>query len=303
MAPVWNATLEATKTPLFLFDRRYMDYHANRFTDCSAIGESDGLPVALFPAAIDRATGDVVSHAGLTFGGPLIAQDMRSSDALDLIALWLDWLREQGATRVTVKLIPPAFARYPADEVAYALWKHGFSVVRRDFSSILPLANRLAFNSSKRAAVKKAKKTGLSLGTPTAAEFHGLLSAVLAARHQVAPVHSADELGLLMERFPQQIIAHGAYGEDGLLGAALVFDYGHLWHTQYLAVSETGRDRGALDLVIDDIIARAQAQGATALSFGTSSENGGTTLNEGLLWQKESFGARALVHDFMSAKL
>lgn len=303
LAATWNATLAGTKTPLFLFDRGYMDYHADRFADCSAIGEIAGRAVALFPASIDRDSNHMVSHGGLTFGGPLFIRDLRSSDAMDLIARWLEWLREQGIARATVKLIPPAFACYPTDEVAYALWRHGFSLDRRDLSSILPLTGSLPFNASKKASIKKARKLGIELERPTVAQFHALLSAVLDTRHQVAPVHSAGELTLLAERFPDRIVAHGAFADGTLLGGALVFDYGHIWHTQYMAVSGEGRDSGALDLVIADIIAQAQARRVDALSFGASSEAGGTVLNDGLLWQKESYGARALVHDFMSLDL
>ncbi len=300
LAPAWNMALADTKTPLFLFDRGYMDYHSDRFVDSSAVGMTGDRIKALFPASIDPASGTVVSHAGLTFGGPLLAMDIRSSEALDLIESWLDWLRAQGAARLTVKLIPSAFARYPAEEVAYALWRKGFTLDRRDLSSILPVERRHPFNSSKKAAVKKAIKIGIELREPSIAQFHDLLRTVLNARYQVEPVHSANELALLISRFPNQIKTHGAFLKGDLLGAALVFDYGHVWHTQYLAVSEAGRECGALDAVIADVIRQAEESGVTALSFGTSSEEGGTVLNEGLLWQKESYGARALVHDFMS---
>jgi hypothetical protein len=303
LAPAWNAALAETKTPLFLFDRGYMDYHSDRFVDCSAVGTLDGQIGGLFPASIDRADAHVTSHAGLTFGGPLFVRSLRSGDALELVARWLEWLRERAVARITVKLIPPAFARYPADEVAYALWRHGFALVRRDFSSLLPLKERLPFNSLKVRSVKKAAKAGVELRAPSVGQFHDLLRAVLNTRYQVDPVHSADELALLISRFPGQIKAHGAFLGGDLLGATLVFNYGRLWHTQYLAVSEAGRDRGALDSVIADVIRQAEECGVLALSFGTSSEQGGTALNEGLLWQKESYGARALVHDFMSLAL
>ena len=43
--------------------------------------------------------------------------------------------------------------------------------------------------------------------------------------------------------------------------------------------------------------------GASWLSFGTSTTDNGRTLNEGLLWQKESFGARSVTHDFLRGTL
>jgi hypothetical protein len=60
---------------------------------------------------------------------------------------------------------------------------------------------------------------------------------------------------------------------------------------------------GALDLVIAETINEARDAGVTLISFGTSTENGGKVLNQGLLWQKESYGARAIVHDFYEGTL
>ena len=88
-----------------------------------------------------------------------------------------------------------------------------------------------------------------------------------------------------------------------LLAGALIFNYGHIWHTQYLASSDAGRELGALDLVIDSVIDEARSNGVTYLSFGASTEEAGTALNQGLIWQKESYGARSITHDFMTGAL
>jgi hypothetical protein len=58
-----------------------------------------------------------------------------------------------------------------------------------------------------------------------------------------------------------------------------------------------------LDKVISSTIFEAREAGASFFSFGVSTESNGRILNEGLLWQKESFGARSVVHDFMRGHL
>jgi hypothetical protein len=95
----------------------------------------------------------------------------------------------------------------------------------------------------------------------------------------------------------------GACLDGNLLAGAMIFRYGHVWHTQYLACSESGRALGALDLVISTVKEKATEAGAQYLSFGTSTEQDGRVLNMGLLWQKESFGARSIVCDSMSGEL
>lgn len=49
--PLWNEFVRNSKNGTFLFCRDYMDYHADRFEDFSAIVESNGRPLALFPAS------------------------------------------------------------------------------------------------------------------------------------------------------------------------------------------------------------------------------------------------------------
>ena len=301
-ADAWASMLRNAKNGIFQFERAYMEYHADRFTDLSLLAFVDDQPVALLPAAID-AQGVVTSHPGLTFGGVVLDARIRSGVAFEIFDAMFGVLRECGGRRCVVKLLPAAFASYPSAELEYALWRRGFSLQRRDLSSLLPLGTALPFNSSKLQGAKKAIKAGIEVGADDVSVFHALLQAVLSAKHGVAPVHSSEELVLLQGRFPERIFCRLARLHGDPVAGALVFDYGHVWHTQYLACSDEGRDAGALDLVIQELIREARERGAESLSFGTSTVEAGRVVNEGLLWQKESYGARAIVHDFYEGDL
>ena len=66
-AAEWNAFVAQSKNGTFLFDRRYMDYHSDRFEDYSLMFYREDRLYALMPA---NRCGDVFqSHAGLTYGG------------------------------------------------------------------------------------------------------------------------------------------------------------------------------------------------------------------------------------------
>ena len=303
LAEDWATVLRCAKNGLFLFERDFVEYHGERFVEMSAIAYSDGVPVAFLPAAIDTRSAQVTSHPGLTFGGVVLRREVRGDVAIEIIEAMLAALREWGATTVTIKLLPQVFAGYPAAELDYVLWRRGFELVRRDLSSILPLQGALPFNSSKNQSVKKASKAGLSVTEAGVGDFHALLEAVLLQQHDVAPVHSKAELEMLSSRFPSQIFVRATYQGDQLLAGALVFNYQHVWHTQYLACSSEGRNLGALDLVVSELKNEATAADVRYLSFGTSSDAAGRVLNDGLLWQKESYGARSLTHDFMHGSL
>lgn len=303
LASDWAHVLSHARNGIFQFERNFMEYHGHRFVDMSAIAYVDDKPVGLIAAAYEADSQRVVSHPGLTFGGVVLDKQVRSGDGIAVVNAVLDAFKQWGARTCLVKLVPSAFCRYPSAEVDYALWLRGFALVRRDLSSLLPLKAALPFNSSKLQALKKAMKAELRVAEASVACFHALLESVLLEQHGVPAVHSVGELSLLKERFPENILVRAAWSGSELLAGALVFNYEHVWHTQYLASSSSGREVGALDLVISSLIREAGTAGVAYLSFGASTREAGRELNSGLLWQKESYGARAMVHDFMEGAL
>lgn len=298
----WDTLVDGARNGLFLFRRDYMDYHADRFEDASMLALVGGEAVALLPASIDRATGLATSHAGLTFGGVLVKRDLRGAVAIEAVDSLLDELKVAGARELEVRVLPAFLASYPSAEIVYALWRRGFALTRRDLSSVLPLHDPLALNSSKKQAIAKAVKAGLKVGGGTLARFHALLGDVL-GRHGAVPVHRLDELERLSGKFPRDILLRSVERDGVMLAGVLVFRYPTAWHTQYMAASDDGRKFGALDLIVASLIDEARGAGAAWLSFGTSTTDQGRSLNEGLLWQKESFGARSVTHDFMRGTL
>jgi hypothetical protein len=304
LEPDWHSLLADSRNGLFLFDRAYMDYHADRFPDFSAIAYLEGRAAVAIPATMQAGSGEAFSHSGLTFGGFIIRRDLRGEGGLACIDSRLDAMRCWGAAELEVRLPPQFLAAYPSMEADYALWRRGFTLVRRDLSSALLLRGPMPFNKSKKQSVAKAKKAGLSVADGgSLADFHELLGTVLEERHGVAPVHSLDELELLSSRFPEKIFLRSVEHEGRMLAGIVVYSYPTAWHTQYMAVSDEGRALGALDLAIAALIDEATKSGADWLSFGTSTTDQGRHINEGLLWQKESFGARSITHDFMRGKL
>ena len=80
LGDAWAGVLRSAKNGIFQFERAYMEYHADRFTDLSLLAFVDDQPVAILPAAID-AQCVVTSHPGLTFGGVVLDARIRSGVA------------------------------------------------------------------------------------------------------------------------------------------------------------------------------------------------------------------------------
>jgi len=66
---------------------------------------------------------------------------------------------------------------------------------------------------------------------------------------------------------------------------------------QYLSATPNGRKNGALDSLVDHLVMNVY-QEKEYFSLGTSNEDGGRSLNRGLMSWKEGFGGRTRVHDF-----
>lgn len=64
---LWDDFIQTSTKPMFMFNRNYMDYHRDRFTDHSLMFYDDEKLVSVLPMNImnDR----LYSHGGLTFGG------------------------------------------------------------------------------------------------------------------------------------------------------------------------------------------------------------------------------------------
>jgi len=293
-AAAWDALVGRSRNGNLLHRRGYMDYHADRFVDRSLVVERGGEFVAVFPASIQDRT--VTSHGGLTYAGLISSADLRAESTLALFEQIGGHYRAQGVERVVYKAVPHVFHGYPAEEDLYALHRLGARLGRRDLSSVIALQEAFRFTPARRRAVSRAKRAGIDVQIGTDLEgFHRLLSEVL-RRHAAVPTHSVAEMRLLQSRFPEHIVLHEARRDGILLAGVLVYDFGQVVHTQYLAASEEGRRLDALSLLLAQLIEHTYAS-RRHFSFGISTEQQGRVLNGGLVAQKEYFGARAVVHD------
>ena len=89
----WNAFVEESKQGTFLLDRNFMDYHADRFFDCSLLVYSDEVDeadnnndslMALFPANWNAEEKTVYSHQGLTYGGLITRTKITQTEVLQI---------------------------------------------------------------------------------------------------------------------------------------------------------------------------------------------------------------------------
>lgn len=295
MIEAWNRFVAGAKNGVFLFDRAYMDYHADRFTDHSLLFLIDEKPAALLPA--NRRDDALCSHGGLTYGGFVTDARMRATLMLQLFDALCDHCRAGGLSRIVYKSVPHIYHRIPAEEDLYALFVRNARLVRRDVSSTVAMADRPPITKGRKCGIKKGRSGGLVVRRSDEIErFMAIEEENLARKYGVKPTHSAAEMRLLADRFPDNIKLFAAYRGDEMLGGVIVYEGPRVCHAQYIATTDAGRELSAHDLVMDELLNVVYAD-KPYFDFGISTEQQGRYLNAGLIENKESYGARAVAYD------
>ena len=148
-ADEWNQFVAQSKNGTFLFDRRYMDYHQDRFHDYSLMCYSDGRLVAVLPA---NANGGVLySHQGLTYGGLVMSTRLTMVETMALFGEMNAGLAQQGFAKVVYKAVPWIYHRMTAEEDLYALFHVCKArIVARDYATNIFMPNPLRWERVRR---------------------------------------------------------------------------------------------------------------------------------------------------------
>lgn len=292
----WNQFVAESKNGVFLFDRRYMDYHSDRFCDHSLMFYLDGRLLAVLPA---HQSGDTLcSHNGLTYGGLVMSLRLTVVQTMHLFREMNDYLCSQGIRHVSYKAIPWIYHRLSAEEDLYALYHECHArIVARDFATNIYLSAGLRWERVRRRGIVRARNAGVVVERSNHYEaFWQVLADNLMNKYGVKPVHSLQEIELLHERFPQNIQLYQAVREGKVLGGVVLYISSQVVHAQYSSASPEGKKLGVIDLLYDQIF--KDYHDYPYFDFGRSTEHpDGNGLNENLVFQKEGYGGRGLCYD------
>ena len=305
LAPAWDEFCSSAINATFLHTRRFLAYHGNRFEDVSLMMMESGRIVGVMPVAfVGENRHVVVSHPGITYGGVVHQGRLSGTRMIDAIGEVRNYYAARGCTQLIYKAVPYIYSDMPAQGDLYALFRYGASRTRCDLACTIDLNHRLPMSERRRRGLKKAAAiVTLADGPANLEELWAVLEQNLARKHAAQPVHSLGELKSLLNLFPKEIQIRCAR-IDGCVEAGVVFfNSRSTWHAQYIASSERGYQASALDAVIDSAIREAAEAGARYFDFGTSNEEGGAVLNDGLYRFKLEFGGGGVAHEFYELDL
>lgn len=300
----WNEFNASSKNSLFMFDRKYMDYHNDRFIDHSLMFYEDDRLIAILP--LSEHGKQLVSHGGLTYGGFVTNKNMKQHTMNDCFKALIEYAHKNQFTEILYKVIPHIYHEQPAEEDRYALFQNQAMLDRVEAATVINLCEPIKMPKGRKAQISRARREGVVIEELESLEdfstFINLENVVLSERHATKAVHTGDELKLLHDRLPQNIHLFAALYEDEMIAGVVAYEYKHVIHTQYMAAGDIARRIGALDLVVNTLIERYKGS-KLWMDFGISTEDGGQYLNEGLISQKEGFGGRTNVYEMWKLKI
>ncbi|WP_299112330.1 GNAT family N-acetyltransferase [uncultured Winogradskyella sp.] len=288
----WNSFVTEAKNSTFLFHRDFMDYHNDRFLDFSVLIFKDEELYALLPANV--VDNKVISHQGLTYGSFILKDSAKLFYAFDAFKAMLAFYEAEGVNRLEIRVIPTFYNKMPSDELDYFLYKANAQLIKKDVLMIIDYAHKLRFQKNRREGINKALRSELELKVDS--NFKGFWKDVLIPnlknRHGVKPVHSLKEIELLASRFPNNIKQVNIYKNNKVVAGTTVFLTETTVHPQYVSGNTDKNTFGSLDLAYDFII-NSMCDDKRYFDFNISSEDNGLKINEGLVFWKESCGARS----------
>lgn len=298
---IWNTFVSSAKNATFLFQRDFMEYHSNRFEDYSLLVFDKTQLISVLPA--NRVGATVFSHQGLTYGGFVFDAKIKLEQVLEIVKSTLQFLNQNNITTFQLKIIPAIYTTFFSEEIEYALFLMNAKLIRRDCLSVLDLTKTFNFTKSRSKDIAKGVRHVLRIKEETKFEqfWNHILLPNLQKKHNSKPVHTAEEMGMLQQKFPNNIRHFNVYADDKIVAGTTVFITDTVAHPQYISGNEQKNEIGSLDFLYNYLITDV-FKDKKFFDFGPSHEENGKKINEGILFWKESFGAKTIVQDFYEVK-
>jgi hypothetical protein len=292
----WNNFMSHAMNNHIMFFRDYMDYHADRFPDHSLMFYEEKNLICVLPASI--CNNSLVSHPGLTFGGLIYLKKISLLKTMEIVNMIKEYCTEKRLESLIYKAIPWIYFPFPGQEDIFALTFNGASLIRRDVSFTIDHNRNPTLSKGRKSSIKKAGTHNINISESTEYEiFMKIMSDILSERHNTKPVHTAQEIKYLSWKFPDNIKLFLAKVEEETIAGVITYETKYVVHSQYIGATELGKTVGALDVLLNYLI-YDKFRNKRFFDFGISTYSNGEKLNQGLVINKETYGACAIVHDF-----
>ncbi|MBK9735173.1 MAG: hypothetical protein IPO92_09490 [Saprospiraceae bacterium] len=286
----WDKFVRNSNTPLFIFERTFIEYHGDRYLDHSLLVYKNGLLVAVQPACeIDF---QLISHRGLPFSDVITKLRKEWFDIDDIINAILNYCRIKNIKKIEITLCPNMYKNVSSEETTYFLRKNDFVFCNQKLSAIISLKDIVESKLNLKVSKVFFQKSEIVFNSNDFESFNNMISNNLNQKYQSKPVHSLNELVYLKEKFSDQIDLVLAKSNNVIVGAVLLFKLGQVIKCQYL----TSTVNNASDFMISQIILKYRKD-YFYFDLGTSNSIGENEINLKNLAFKCKLGGKAMCID------
>ena len=298
---IWNHFGSSAKNATFLFHRDFMEYHSDRFQDFSLLVFDEDKLISILPA--NRVDASLFSHQGLTYGGFVFDSKIKLGEVIEITKTALSFLNQNEISTLQIKLIPSIYNTFFSEEIEYVLFLTNAKLIRTDCLSVIDLTKPFVVTKTRKESIRRGEKNNLVIKEELKFDlfWNEILIPNLDKRHNSKPIHTVEEISKLQQKFPKNIRHFNVYHEGKIVAGTTVFITEKVAHPQYISGNEQRSELGSLDFLYNHLITEV-FKDKNFFDFGPSHEENGKKINEGILFWKESFGAKTTVQDYYEVK-
>ncbi len=313
-AKQWDNFVSFSRNGTIFHTRKFLSYHPEkRFEDASLLFLDGEKLVAVLPAAAKEDAGKkiLVSHPGASYGGLVLHGDASVSETGEMMTALLAHAKAKKYSGISMLRLPPAsLQRLYSEDPQYWMFQQGYRMSRCEMDGAIDLsafddltdmqvlksldAILQSLHGKCRNMVRQAKRAKIEVKLSNDFDaFWPVLESVLAGRHGAKPTHTLAEIKKLHTLLPQGFRCLTAHLEGRIVGGiVLVSIHGEALYTLYMGQEYASQQFHPMHLLLVEAIHLSLKEKRRVLHLGVSTEDGGTKVNEGLFFFKESFGCK-----------
>ena len=300
----FDAFVAKSRNGTIFHTRRFLAYHSTgKFQDASLMFFDGEKLVAVLPAALKEENGRnmLVSHPGASYGGLVLGEEISVTETGELMNNLLAYAKAQNDAGVSfLRLSPASLQKSYSEDQLYWAFQKGFQMTRCEMDGAIDLTGMkedqvLARLPGKcRNMIRQAERAKIEVKLSNDfVSFWPILESVLAQRHGAKPTHTLEEIEKLHELLPDDFRCLCAYREGAMVGGiVLVTIHEQALYTLYMGQKYSEQEHHPMHALLAEAMKLAIREKRRVLHLGVSTEDGGTKVNEGLFFFKESFGCK-----------
>ena len=282
----WNHFIDSSLNGTFLFNRNFLDYHKNRFQDFSLmVFEGDEL-ISCVPGSSEDDSW--FSHKGLTYGGIIIDRSLNVIELGNIVESISEYLQINGFRNASFKLVPSIFRKDEIEKELFSLLTNNFSLIGFDLWQYSNLLFPMDSKKIRGANTALKRNYNIEFTRSNISDLFRIINENLEIKYSRKAVHSHQEMNYLLNLFPENIFIMLILKNKTVEGGAVCFKTNKVIHVQYLATTAQAKLDRAQDLLMLELRDFAQKYDLI-LSLGSSTENLGKVVNQGLIKFKDAY--------------